>query len=358
MIAKSSIAGLPRTAIVHHRNGIGDLIWHIPYIRAIAARSANGTVTVVARPACRAAEILAAEPTVERVIEFDHRPRSDVRRRGLHDSLTAQIAFARGLRAGRFDRIFIFSSRARYGILALLAGIPHRAGFGFSAFERFFLNLPPYIDRHRGPGNWVYPEATAFAVAHGFVDGPIVPRMALPPHLVATMAQELGHLPRPRYAFAIGASARVRNWGATRFAVLGDALIARGCGVLLLGGHAERDLAAAIVGAIAQGHRAAVQPLTPASTLVSAAALRQCDFCVGNDTGALNMAAANGVPSLGLFGASPPLRHDPILHAVEGHGMAAIDVADVLARLRELAAPGLAPGARAQAVARSDSTPS
>ena len=351
MIAPTSAP--PRTAIVHHRSGFGDLIWHLPYIRAIAARSANGTVTGIARPSCRAAEILAAEPSVERVIEFDHRPRGNELRRGVHDSVTGQIAFARALRARRFDRIFIFSSRVRYAILALLAGIPHRAGFGFTGFERLFLNLPPYVRRYRGPGNWVYPEATAFAVAHGFVEGSIVPRMTPPAELIAEVAQQLGHLPRPRYAFAIGASHSAGNWGAVRFAALADALVGRSFGVLLIGGPAEQGLAAAIVDAMAAEHKAAVQALTPASVLASAAALRQCDFCVGNDTGALNLAAANGVPSLGLFGGSPALRHDPILHGIQGRNMAAIEIDAVLMRLEDLPAPGFTPRAGVQAVAPS-----
>jgi heptosyltransferase-2 len=50
-----------RTVVVHHRSGIGDLIWHIPYLRAIAATSAGGRVSVIARPSCRAPEVLAAE---------------------------------------------------------------------------------------------------------------------------------------------------------------------------------------------------------------------------------------------------------------------------------------------------------
>jgi heptosyltransferase-2 len=332
----------PKTAIVHHRSGIGDLVWHVPYIRAIAQRSAGGKVTVIARPSCRAAELLAGEAWVERVIEFDHRPRKSEGRRGKHDSIRGQLEFVTELKQHRFDRIYIFSSRPRYGILALLAGIPQRAGFGFNRFERLFLNVPRFIERHRGAGSWVYPEASAFAIAHGFVDAPAVPKLALPADALAEADAALAPLPRPRYALAIGASDAAKNWGSERFATLAEDLTARGCGVLLLGGPAERAVAEAIIASLPQNHRGLVLALTQPSVLRSAAALRLCDFCIGNDTGMLNVAAASDVPALGLFGATLPLSHDPILRAVQEADMASIRVAAVIDALAAARAPGFA----------------
>lgn len=331
----------PKTAIVHHRSGIGDLVWHLPYIRAIAQTSANGKVTVVARPSCHAVDVLAGEASVERVIEFDHRPRKSERRRGRHDSLRGQLTFLRDLRRHRFDRIYIFSNRPRYGMLAVLAGIPSRAGFGFSRFERLFLNMPPYIEKYRGSGSWVYPEATAFAVAHGFVDGPVVPKVSVPLDALKTAGKELSYLPRPLYALAIGASDPSKNWGVERFAELTRLLTERGYGVLLLGGPAESGMADTIAAQIPEHARTSVHKLTQPSLSRSMAALHHCDFCVGNDTGVLNLAAASDVVSLGLFGATAPLGHDPILHAIRASGMHRITVNDVVGRLETLAAAPL-----------------
>jgi heptosyltransferase-2 len=324
------------TAVVVPHKGIGDLIWHLPYIRAIAAGSAGGQVTVIARPSSRAVELLSAESTVSRVIEFDRRPRGDEGLRGRHDGWREQWSFACELRRSRIGRIYIFSGRFRHGLLARLAGIRQRSGFGFTLTERLFLNDPPYIQRHRGPGNWVYPEATAFALAHGLVTGPVVPRMHVSPEQVDQLAGQLVDLPHPRYAFAIGSSDRRRNWGAERFASLAQVLAASGAGIVLLGGQAEQTLAHEIVGAVSTSLRGSVRPMCQASVLVSAAALRNCDVCIGNDTGVLNMAAACGLPTLGLFGASPPLKHDPLLRAVIGATMDQITVQAVLSRIKEL----------------------
>lgn len=68
-----------------------------------------------------------------------------------------------------------------------------------------------------------------------------------------------------------------------------------------------------------------------------AALLEQAAFYVGNDTAALNIAAAVGTWSYGLFGATVALRHSPLIVPIlppggmdKAHGMAAITVAAVL----------------------------
>lgn len=330
---------MPKTLVVHHRSGIGDLVWHIPYIRAIAGSSAGGKVTVLARPSCMAGDVLAGETCVADVIEYDRRPRGKARK-GRHEGFFGQLRFCLELRRRKFDRIFIFSSRPRYALLALLAGIPVRAGFGFGAAQRLFLNRPPYIRRFNGVGSWVYPEATEFAVAQGLVSGPIVPKMALPPGLLEQAASQVADLPRPRFAFAIGASNPEKNWGGEKFVQLAKILVDSGCGVLVLGGPAEREAAEQLFSS-ARLPAGAVRVMCQSSVLKSAAALKATDFCIGNDTGILNVAVACDVPALGLFGNTRPLTHDPLLYAIHGPGMADISVAAVVNRLIALQAPGM-----------------
>jgi heptosyltransferase-2 len=323
----------PRTAVVHHRSGIGDLVWHIPYFRAIAAHSKNGLVTVIARPSCRATDILAGEPTVEKVIEYDYKPRKSECRTGLHQGVLGQLAFISTLRRENLDRIFIFAGRFRYALLALFAGIQERAGFGFSRFERFLLNKPPFIARYRGGGSWVYPEATAFAKAHGFVDGPVVPRLAVPERLLLDVADLLSSLPPRRIAFAIGSSEARKQWGTDRFARLAAELATREAGVVLLGGPAEAGIAGQIVQTMPETLRQRVLPVPQRSVLHSAAILRHCHLCVGNDTGVLSVAAACEIPAIGLFGATHPLLHDPLIEGIIAENMARIPVGDVLDRI-------------------------
>lgn len=307
---------------------------------------------MIARPSSRAVEILSVEPSVSRVIEFDIHMHA-----GWRERWRAQLELRKALVAAGIERILIFSTRIRYAAIALLAGVPRRSGFGFSLGQRLLLNEPPFIDPYEGDGNWVYPEATAFAIAHGLVSGPVVPRMALPQHLVTTHETAIAHLPRPLFGIVIGGSDPRRNWGAERFAGLLAELTDRGCGALVVGGPPEQAIADRIGQRLSPHARRHTEFAVQSSVLKSAALLRQCDFCVGNDTGALNIAAALEVPSLGLFGVSPPLRHDPILHAVTGQGMEAISVARVMERLAELDAFQIRVSPRRRALELSTSAP-
>lgn len=323
----------PRTVAVHHRSGIGDLAWHVPYLRALAAQSAGGRLTLVAKPSCRAHEVLAGEDCIEAILEFDRQARDA---QGRRQPWRRQWALLGALRAGRFDRIHIFSGRVRYAALAWLAGIPARHGFGFGLAERLLLNRPPYIRPYRGPGNWVLPELGAYAVAQGLVEAPCVPRLSPHPAALQEAEVRVAGLPGRRHAFGIGASNPVRHWGDAAYGALAQRLIEAGDSVVLVGGPAEAGRAAAIVDAVPPAQRAALLVSCASSVQTSIGLLAACDDCIGNDSGVLNLAAALGKPSLGLFGVSPPLTHDPLLQAVEGQGMEGIPVEAVWHRLEGL----------------------
>lgn len=322
----TEMADFPKTVVVHHRSGIGDLIWHIPYFRAIAEKSAGGKITVIAKPSCLARQVLAAESCVEEILEFDYRPRKSEKRKGRHDSLRAQLEFAKELKLKRFQRMVNFSPRSRYNILAQLAGISCRIGFGFSAFERMTLNCPPYISRYQGKGNWVYPEATALAKAHDFVSEAILPRMQVLKQAIEEVQARLPQKRKGVVCFSIGTSEAKKQWGAMNFSLLAVDLLNDGYVVVLLGGRLESALAEEIRQLAAE--RVPVEPVenlilsTHGTIQTTAAFLSLSDICVGNDTGVLNMALACETPALGLFGASKvPQLNDPLMHRVMENGM-------------------------------------
>ena len=63
---------MPSTAVIQVKQGIGDVVWHLPFIRAIAAKTAEGAVTFLTLPSTRAKEVLQAEPCVASVVYFEH----------------------------------------------------------------------------------------------------------------------------------------------------------------------------------------------------------------------------------------------------------------------------------------------
>ena len=326
----------PRTVVMLQYAGIGDLVWHIPYFKLIADQSQGGKVTVVAQPSTLTRGFIGKEPWVEAVIDHDHRPRRSDRRRGAHAGFKGMWRMARQLREGHFDRIILFSGRPSRGLIAWLSGIPTRMGFGYRFLQRMFLNQGPFIEAYQGPALAVYPEASAFMVAHGFCPAPVTPRLAPPTALLADMQARLAHLPRPLYAFAIGTSETHKQWGIQNFADLACALIAEGGGVMLLGGPAEVQLAKDIEALIPEKARHALTLVTDAPVLGSAAALQVADFCVCNDTGMVNVGAAVGRPSFVVIGSRPTLDQDPVnMHNVTAAKLSDITVERVLNLLRD-----------------------
>ncbi|WP_395141341.1 glycosyltransferase family 9 protein [Schlegelella aquatica] len=327
----------PKTVVLHQFTGIGDLVWHIPYFKAVAEQSQGGQVSVIAQPSTLARQLIGHEPWVAEIIDHDHRPRRSERRKGRHAGLRGMWRFAQELRARRFDRIVLFSGRVSRGLLAWMTGIPVRMGYGYRWLQRIFLNCPPYIARYEGEGVPVYFEASALAVAHGFVSRPIVPRIELPAHAPAPVTAVLQDLPRPVRVLAVGTSEPHKQWGRDNFVALARQLLDEGGSVLVLGGRSESELATSIVQALPPAQQERAKPVTHLTVLESAALLAQSDICIGNDTGMISVSAACGCPTVVVLGKRPTLAHDPLIHCVAGTALNLIRPQDVRAAARESA---------------------
>jgi len=105
-----------------------------------------------------------------------------------------------------------------------------------------------------------------------------------------------------------------KTWPAERFAELigrltGAAGILPGARVAVFGGPGERDAVAPVLDSIPGDPRIDLVGTLELGTV--AACLGRCAFYVGNDSGLMHMAAAAGVPTLGLFGPSRPALYGP-----------------------------------------------
>jgi hypothetical protein len=140
---------MTRCAVLQAKPGFGDVIWHLPFVRAIAATLPGGKVTFLAPPRSGAAELLAAEPSVVEVLYFEHH--GSELRRGIN--LIRLVAL---LRRKRFDAIWILDRTLRPAIAAVLAGVPERIGVGLGRQRLFITNSG--IDRihfHDHPIDWL-----------------------------------------------------------------------------------------------------------------------------------------------------------------------------------------------------------
>lgn len=118
----------------------------------------------------------------------------------------------------------------------------------------------------------------------------------------------------PVLALAPAANWPAKQWRAERFAELARRLSGPdgpmpGARVALFAGGHERAQAQAVIDALPVER--VVDLVGAVDLLTAAACLRRCRLFVGNDSGLMHLAAAAGVPTLGLFGPSPERRYRP-----------------------------------------------
>jgi heptosyltransferase II len=333
-------------AVVQPLPGIGDMIWHLPHIRAIAAHVGK-PVTLVTKPRSAADQIFSAEQTICDVFWLDRNPEA---RRGKHDGGAGFIRMLAALRARRFDAVYMLHHSRTIALLTMLAGIPARYGYGYG-IQRWFLNRPPYLPPEilrQHP----FEQATAWLHAAGIPMAEAEPVLPVTETALETVRSRLGHA-MARVAIGIGSSEPYKQWGATRFAALARALAARGGGQLVLvGGKSEAALADEIQ---SLAHESNISAAIGWNLSEIAALFHLSKFYVGNDTGVMNMAAAVGIRTYCLFGAVQPFHHSSRIVAItppggisRTDGMARLSVEQVMAAIETDQA-----SARAKPVARS-----
>ena len=326
------LRGLKRIAVAQPLPGIGDMIWHLPHIRAIAAH-AGTPVTLITKPRSAADQLIEADPAVADVMWMDRNPEN---RPGRHDGVFGQVRFIRDLRARGFDAVVVLHHSHTLAFAMMAAGIPRRFGYGYG-LQRRFLNRPPFLPPDALPLH-PFEQATAYLKLAGIPMPEAEPLLSVAPAARAALAARLAGRELPYVTVGIGSSEPYKQWGAARFAELIAALAAQDWRtIVLVGGKAEAALADDILARLGQT-AAAVVPAIGWSLPELAALFAEAAYYVGNDTGVMNMAAASGIQTYGLFGGTAPFGHAsrivPVLppdgRVSKEDGMARIDVGNVL----------------------------
>lgn len=293
----------PPLLVVQPLPGIGDMVWHVPHLRAIAA-FAGAPVSVLTKPRSLADQLLRHEPSVERVLWVDRNPRGG---RGAHDGPLGLLRLVRELRAGQFASAVFLHHSESLAAAAWLAGIRDRRGYGRGA-QRWFLNQGPWL-RPEDAKERPHGRATGFLRGSGLDIGTAEPALHIPLRTRTAARQRLGIGDAGFVAIGIGSSEDLRRWPADRFAALASTLLDAGWPALvLLGGPGDAAAADAIrAGTGRRADRVIAALGWPMDEI--AGLLAEADFYVGNDTGVMNMAAAAGITAYAIFGRTPPVTH-------------------------------------------------
>lgn len=280
-----------RKIAVLRANGIGDFIFALPALEALRSAYPQAEITLLARP--WHAEFLAHRPgPVDRVVVIPHYY-------GVRDEPDNAQAPA------ELDCFFVAMADEQFDIaIQMHGGGRHSNPFVLRLGARLTVGLKghdaPPLDR------WVpyiyfqhevlrYLEVVSLIGATPTV---LEPRLSVTD---ADLTESLAVVPDtglPLVAIHPGAGDPRRHWPAEKFAAVGDGLAAAGACVVVTGAEPERRTVDSVIG----GMKAPATNLCGQLSLGGLAGLlSRCQVVVSNDSGPLHLAAAVGVPTVGIF---------------------------------------------------------
>lgn len=273
--------------MVRATNWLGDAIMSLPALRAIRQIFPHAHIAVVARPSV--AELYSRETAVDEVIPY------------VATGLLAKREFAAGLRAHRFDCAILLQNAFDAAFLAWSAGIPERIGYnrdarGLLLTHAIAVPEPGEIPRHE---RFYYLELLRRAgLMEHFPDTTPIRLDNIPAAREAGLPRlaELGIAGAPIGISPGAAYGNAKRWLPERFAETARKLSAP---VLVFGSAAERDLCARVAADSNGDNLAGATTLREFIELASV-----CRLFLTNDSGAMHVATALGVPTVAVFGAT------------------------------------------------------
>lgn len=280
--------------MVRATNWLGDAVMSLPAIRTVRQVFPRAHVAVVARP--WVADLYGRETAIDRVIFYT-----------AQKGLRAKRDFAAQLRAERFDAAILLQNAFDAALMAWMAGIPERIGYnrdgrGLLLTRAVAVPEPGEIPRHE---RFYYLELLRRAgLIEQFPRTGAIRLDGIEEARNTGLAQlrTLG-VESPPIGISPGAAyGNAKRWLPERFAETAGRFA--GTPVVIFGSPAERGLCATVAG-----------PLERAGFLVRNLAgettLRQfidmaaaCRLFLTNDSGAMHVASALGVPTVAVFGAT------------------------------------------------------
>lgn len=236
-------------------------------------------------------------------------PRRGLLRERPLGSLGRLAAFARELRARRYDLVLDFHGILKSALLARASGTPISVGFETGVAREGSARL--------------YTERVAFRPLHTsrfernaalvrFLGGD-VPDDPPPLELPDRVARELASVPSGSIVLHPGTSpeTRYKRWDPDRYAEVATALQERlGFDSLVTWGPEDEERASAERVVAAAGGAARLAPETP-TILHVLELLRRSRLYVGSDSGPMHLASLAGIPVVALFGPTDPVENAP-----------------------------------------------
>jgi heptosyltransferase-2 len=293
--------------MIRATNWVGDAILALPALRAVRAKFPNAEIAIVARP--YVADIYRGQGVADELIPYDVK--------GEQRGWSGRERLARSLSAKKFDCALLLQNAFDAAWLAWGAGIPERIGYARDGRSLLLTKAIPVPKVGEIPAHekFYYLELLRRA---GWIedlhdDAHIALQVSKEQAECAerTLLAAGARLGVSRIAVGAGASyGSAKCWPPNRFAkALAQFSLQKDVDIILFGTSSEAQVSAAI----AAGAERAMIDLTGKTTIAELPALlSRCHLFLGNDSGAMHVAAAVNVPVVAIFGPTDPHGTAPV----------------------------------------------
>jgi heptosyltransferase-2 len=279
----------------------------LPALRAVRKRFPDAEIAIVGRP--YVADIYRDQEICNQLISYDPK--------GSHAGIRGREGLAAQLRAQKFDVALLLQNAFDAAWLAWRANVPERIGYARDGRSFLLTKAVPLPHHGEIPAHekFYYLELLRRA---GWLDSvqdetfiglrvPEEKRRSADEFLYKSGARQ-GAL---RIAIGAGASyGSAKCWPPPRFAEVANRLQSEAdADVILFGTAAEASVSTAIS---AEMRRPPVDLTGKTAIADLPALLSQCHLFIGNDSGAMHVAAAVGLPIVGVFGPTDPEGTSPV----------------------------------------------
>jgi lipopolysaccharide heptosyltransferase II len=281
---------------------LGDVVFSLPAIQALKARSPHVRITVVAHSPAH--EFLSHHPSIDSVIKIPYTR---------EDGFRSAFRFARSLKKYQFDLAVLFPNSFRSAMMAWLSGAKIRIGYQTEG-RGIFLTHPLAVQKDsKSIHGMDYYSRIVSCLGINDVEKKFEPIVS---EEEVTQQEEMlaqqGIYPGDfKVAIQPGASKQEKRWHPERFGILCQKLIKeRGAKILLLGSDAEAELIERVRKFCPREDSLV---FTGLNMRVVLALLRNCQLLIANDSGLMNLAAMVETPLVAIFGPGSPKTSDPCI---------------------------------------------
>ncbi|MEH6629471.1 MAG: glycosyltransferase family 9 protein [Halopseudomonas aestusnigri] len=275
--------------------GLGDTLFHLPFIRSIQQRSTGKSVVLACKKGREISELFSEIDMVSAVLPIardqDVSGKADL---GRLRRLTNQAGI---------ETAFVFHKSTGIAFAMMMAGVKNRFGYFFKgSWNRLFLNkgtltpksvpLPAFMNH----AALVMDDA---GIPYDYSDV----KFLQPDHVVQAAFSNLGLNDKTQMvALGVNASAEFKQWGAEGYSAIAERLLKQFSGQILLFGAGDvKHVSEGILARTDNPERFIDLTTQKVPLHHSHALLQSCDFYVGNDSFGLNLAAMSSLPAVGIF---------------------------------------------------------